>query len=105
MFRGRFSAVVKGVDKRTDNLIIAKVLDSKLNTADDIEHEKNMLSTMRHERIAGLIAAYRKSDSPAVTLILEKLQGADILTYLASKSEYNEQTVATICTQVKIFIL
>lgn len=71
-----------------------------MNKAEDIEHEKNMLSTMRHERIAGLIAAYRKPDSLAATLILEKLQGADVLTYLASKNEYNEQTVATICTQV-----
>lgn len=99
-YRGRFSGIVKGVDKRTDSVIIAKLLDTKINNADSIEHEKNMLSTMRHERICGLVAAYRKPDSMAAALILEKLQGADVLTYLASKNEYTEQTVATIVTQV-----
>lgn len=62
----------------------------------------HMLSLMRHERICGLIAAYRKPDSLAAALVLEKLQGADMLTYLSSKIEYTEQTVATIVTQVSM---
>lgn len=91
---------MKGVDKRTDSVIIAKLLDTKMNDETTIEHEKHMLGTMRHERICGLIAGYRKPDSQAAALVLEKLQGADILTYLSSKKEYSEQTVATIVTQV-----
>lgn len=31
---------------------------------------------------------------------MEKLQGADVLTYLASRHEYTEQTVATIVSQI-----
>lgn len=57
---------------------------------------------MRHERVAGLLEAYRSNGS--VVFILEKLQGSDILTYLSSKHEYTEQTVAMIVTQVNISI-
>lgn len=91
---------MKGVDKRNDTVVIAKLLDIKINNEESIEHELAMVSTMRHERIAGLIAAYRKPDALAAALVLEKLQGADMLTFLASKHEYNEQMVATIVTQV-----
>jgi len=33
-------------------------------------------------------------------LIMEKLQGADILTYFSSRHEYNEQMVCTVVSQV-----
>jgi serine/threonine protein kinase len=47
-----------------------------------------------------LIAAYKSGSSPVAVFILEKLQGADVLTYLATKHEYSEQTVATIVSQI-----
>ena len=55
---------------------------------------------MRHERIALLEAAFKPTGSPVATFILEKLQGADVLTYLASRHEYSENCVATIVTQI-----
>jgi hypothetical protein len=39
-------------------------------------------------------------NAPVAVFIQEKLQGADILTYLSTKEQYSEQTVATIITQV-----
>lgn len=102
-FRGRFSAVLKGIDKQTDKLVVAKFIDLSTETTDNVDGEFAALRSLRHERIAGLLAAYRTAE--ASTFILEKLQGADVLTYLASKHEYTEQTVATIVTQVRISFL
>lgn len=92
--------MVKGLDKRNDTVVVAKLLELTPETSDKIEQEFTTLNAMRHERIAGLIAAYKQPGGPAATLILEKLQGADVLTFLASKHEYSEQVVATIVSQV-----
>jgi hypothetical protein len=46
----------------------------------------------------------RLENAPVAVFIQEKLQGADILTYLSTKENYSEQTVATIVTQVIIYI-
>ncbi|XP_022920655.2 obscurin isoform X3 [Onthophagus taurus] len=94
--RGRFSAVLKAVDKRTDTIVVAKVMDLGAN-ATEVDGEFAALRSLRHERIAGLLEAYRTND--VAVFIQEKLQGADVLTYLASRHEYTEQTVATIVTQ------
>lgn len=77
--------------------MVVKVLNLA-NRTEDVEGEFAALRSLRHERIAGLLEAYRTSDS--AYFLLEKLQGADILTYLASKHEYTEQTVAAVVTQV-----
>lgn len=98
--KGQFSAVLKAIDKRTDAVVVAKVLD--LEKAEDVEGEFAALRSLRHERIAGLIAAFKSSSSPVGVFILEKLQGSDILTYLAAKHEYTEQTVAIIVSQVRL---
>ncbi|CAH0545687.1 unnamed protein product [Brassicogethes aeneus] len=98
IFRGQFSTVLKAVDKRTDTVVIAKLLDVSGERLSEVDGEFAALRSLRHERVAGLLAAYRTND--AACFILEKLQGADILTYLASKHEYTEQTVATIVTQM-----
>lgn len=83
-------------------MVVAKVL-TLANRNDDVEGEFAALRSLRHERIAGLIEAYRTSEN--AYFVLEKLQGADILTYLASKHEYTEQTVATVVSQVRFFNL
>lgn len=49
-----------------------------------------------------MIFDFRLENAPVAVFIQEKLQGADILTYLSTKEEYSEQTVATIVTQVII---
>lgn len=100
MFLGRFSTVLKAADKRDDAVVVAKILDlSDQKQKDDVEGEFAALRSLRHERIASLLAAYHSGDK--AVFILEKLQGADVLTYLASKHEYTEQTVATIISQVR----
>lgn len=43
---------------------------------------------------------FRPFDANYAVLIFEKLQGADVLTYLSSRHEYTEQMVATIIQQV-----
>ncbi|XP_066256138.1 obscurin isoform X9 [Euwallacea similis] len=97
--RGRFSTVLKAVDKRSDMVVVAKILDmTTQKQKDDVEGEFAALRSLRHERVASLLAAYHSGNK--AVFILEKLQGADILTYLASKHEYTEQAVATIISQV-----
>ena len=100
VYRGQFSRVVKGCEKLTDKMVIAKLLDVRQDLQEQVGREFQALRSLRHERIAILEAAYWASDSPVAVLILEKLQGADVLTYLASRHEYSENCVATIVTQV-----
>jgi hypothetical protein len=100
--RGRFSIVVKGVEKTTDHIVVAKILELNTDTARQVQREFEIFRTLRHERIAQLVAAFKPQNAPIAVLIQEKLQGADVLTYLSSRHEYNEQTVATIITQVSV---
>ncbi|KAL0112244.1 hypothetical protein PUN28_011952 [Cardiocondyla obscurior] len=98
--RGQFSAVVKGVDKSSDRVIVAKILEVNAETEKQVNREYEALRSLRHERIAMLEAAYKASNSPVAVFILEKLQGADILTYFSSRHEYTENCVANAITQV-----
>ncbi|XP_071443882.1 protein Obscurin isoform X3 [Hetaerina americana] len=121
--RGRFSSVVKALDKSTDKVVAAKIFEWKqappTGSSDGtiangipkedgaqgsesgeaaVEREFKVLRTLRHERIAFLESAWHGGGIAA--FIMEKLQGADILTFLSSRHEYTEQMVATIITQV-----
>ncbi|KAK9877930.1 hypothetical protein WA026_020153 [Henosepilachna vigintioctopunctata] len=98
--RGRFSVVVKGINKENDEVIVAKLMDVSREHLPEVDGEFAALRSLRHERIASLIAAYKTDDNSPGVFILEKLQGADVLTYLASRHEYTEQTVTTIIEQV-----
>lgn len=98
--RGRFSVVVKGVEKQTDSVVVAKIFEYTAETSSQIQKEFENLRTLRHEKIAFLIAAFKPQGSPIAVLVQEKLQGADVLTYLGSRHEYTEQTVAAIICQV-----
>ncbi|XP_050680436.1 obscurin isoform X3 [Leptidea sinapis] len=99
LWRGKFSIVVKGIDKVTDSVVVAKILESRPENEVQVLREFQCLRKLRHERISNLLGAYQSPGSPAA-LVMEKLQGADVLTYLASRHDYSEQTVATIITQV-----
>lgn len=98
--RGKFSIVVKGVERSSDRVVVAKVFD--LNTAGDdaVQREFETFRTLRHERIPALLAAYKLPNLPVGILVQDKLQGADVLSYLSSRHEYNEQHVCTIITQI-----
>ncbi|XP_058464862.1 obscurin isoform X3 [Malaya genurostris] len=99
--RGRYSIVVKGLEKATDRIVVAKIFElGDERVAEAAEHEYEMLRTLRHERIASLLAAFKPKNTSIAALVLEKLQGADVLTYLSSRSEYSEQIVATIVGQI-----
>ncbi|CAK9822500.1 Unc-89 [Anthophora retusa] len=98
--RGQFSTVVKGVDKSTDRVIVAKILELRTETEKQVNREFEALRSLRHERIALLEAAYKAQGSPVAVFILEKLQGADILTYFSSRHEYTENCVALVITQI-----
>lgn len=98
--RGRFSVVVKGVEKQTDTVVVAKIFEFTSETSSQIEKEFENLRTLRHEKIAYLIAAFKPQGSPVAILVQEKLQGADVLTYLGSRHEYNEQIVAAVICQI-----
>ncbi|XP_034942777.1 obscurin isoform X3 [Chelonus insularis] len=100
VYRGQFSMVVKGAEKETDKLVVAKILDASAERQEFVGQEFQALRSLRHERIALLDAAYWASGSPVAVFILEKLQGSDVLTYLASRPEYTENCVATIITEV-----
>lgn len=98
--RGKFSIVVKGVELSSDTVVVAKILESRPETEVQVQREFECLRRLRHERIANLLAAYQLPGSGVSALIMEKLQGADILTYLSSRHEYSEQLVATVVTQL-----
>ncbi|XP_016767640.1 obscurin isoform X7 [Apis mellifera] len=100
IYRGQFSVVAKGVDKGTDRIIVAKILELKTETEKQVNREFEALRSLRHERIAMLEAAYKAQGSPIAVFILEKLQGADILTYFSSRHEYTENCVAVAITQI-----
>ncbi|XP_046430813.1 obscurin isoform X9 [Neodiprion fabricii] len=98
--RGQFSVVVKGVEKSSDRVIVAKILEIRPETEAQVANEYETLRSLRHERIAVLEAAYKTPGASVAVLIQEKLQGADVLTYLSSRHEYTENCVATIVTQI-----
>ncbi|XP_070156195.1 obscurin isoform X7 [Polyergus mexicanus] len=99
--RGQFSVVVKGVDKSTDCVIVAKILELNAGTEEQVNREYEALRSLRHERIAMLEVAYKTpSGSPVAVFVMEKLQGADILTYFSSRHEYTENCVANAITQI-----
>lgn len=98
--RGQFSVVVKGVDKSTDKVIVGKILELGGETEEQVNAEYEVLRSLRHEKIALLLSAYKAPGSPLAVFILEKLQGADVLTYLSSRHEYTENCVATIISQI-----
>lgn len=97
--RGKFSIVVKAVEKATDRVVVAKVFDLNADTEPAIQREFETFRTLRQERLPALLAAFKPQNLPVAVLIQEKLQGADVLSYLSSRHEYNEQHVCSVITQ------
>ncbi|XP_059058380.1 obscurin, partial [Achroia grisella] len=100
LWRGKYSIIVKGVDKKNDSVVVSKILENRPETEVQVQREFECLRRLRHERISNLLGAYQAHGSPVSALIMEKLQGADILTYLSSRHDYTEQMVSTIVTQI-----
>jgi hypothetical protein len=53
--------VVKGIDKASDKVIVAKLLELRPETEAKVIREFEALRSFRHERIAALHAAYKPS--------------------------------------------
>jgi hypothetical protein len=51
--------VVKGIEKATDKVIVAKLLELRPETEAKVTREFEALRSFRHERIATLLAAYK----------------------------------------------
>ncbi|XP_020716206.1 obscurin isoform X3 [Ceratitis capitata] len=100
IYRGEFSTIVKGVQKSTNAIIVAKIFDLNEETEPLVLEEFENFRTLRHERIAALFAAYKPINVPLAIFVMEKLQGADVLTYFSSRHQYTEQMVATVITQL-----
>lgn len=92
---------MKGVEKSNDHIVAGKLLELSSVREVAVNREFEALRSLRHERIAQLLEAYRAPGSEVAVLILEKMQGADILTYFSSRHEYNEQMVCNVVTQVR----
>lgn len=78
---------------------MAKVLEVNAETEEAVTKEYENFRSLRHERIVTLLAALRPAPNLAI-FVMEKLQGADILTYFSCRQEYNEQMVASVIIQV-----
>lgn len=51
--------VVKGIEKASDKVIVAKLLELRPETEAKVTREFEALRSFRHERIATLFAAYK----------------------------------------------
>ncbi|KAL7294623.1 hypothetical protein TKK_0011927 [Trichogramma kaykai] len=98
--RGQFSVVAKAIERPNGAIVAAKIFQVNSETEQSVKDEFEILAKLRHERIAVLESAYNLHDKSMAIFIMERLQGADVLTYLSSRHEYSENCVANIITQV-----
>lgn len=94
--------IVKGLDKSTGLPIVAKIFDVNSDTEKSVAREFDCIKYLRHDRIVTLLSALRPAPNVAIFL-MEKLQGADILSYFASRKEYNEDMVTNVLVQVRCY--
>lgn len=59
------------------------------SSAPDAKNEFEILRSLKHERVAELFRAMRYKNEYTV-LIMDKLDGMDILTYLTQRDQYTE---------------
>lgn len=57
--RGRFSVILKGINTSNDSIAVAKLLEITPDTESRVTHEFNVLKSLKHERIAYLIEAFK----------------------------------------------
>lgn len=92
--------IVKAFEPEKEKFYVAKVLstegEDKLEWA---QREYFHLSRLRHERLAVMHEAYKLDN--AYVLMLDKLQGYDVLTFLSQKPEYTEELVVNVIRQVR----
>ncbi|KAG8195169.1 hypothetical protein JTE90_023344 [Oedothorax gibbosus] len=96
MDRGRFSVVLNVWVKESNTSSIAKVIQNSKDA--DGRQEYDVMKGLVHERIVQLLSASHHVDK--TVLVMEKLSGVDVMSYLAMRHDYNEELVVTIIKQV-----
>ncbi|XP_054712056.1 obscurin-like isoform X2 [Uloborus diversus] len=96
MDRGRFSVVLNVWVKETNERSMAKVIQSTDKI--DGKQEYEILKSLCHEKIVTLLSASFFGNK--TVLILEKLSGVDVMSYLALRHDYNEELIVVIIKQV-----
>ncbi|GIY55923.1 hypothetical protein CDAR_566731 [Caerostris darwini] len=96
MDRGRFSVVLNVWVKESNTSSIAKVIQKAKDY--DGRQEYEMMKSLCHERVVSLLSASYHQDK--TVLVMEKLSGVDVMSYLALRHDYNEEMVVTIIKQV-----
>lgn len=97
-FRGRFSVILNVWVKESNTSSVAKVIQ----TTDyaDGKNEYEIIKSLCHEKIVMFYSASFKADK--TVLVMEKLSGVDVMSFLALRHDYNEELVVTIIKQVTI---
>ncbi|CAL1291285.1 unnamed protein product [Larinioides sclopetarius] len=93
---GRFSCVLNVWVKESNTSAIAKVIQKSKGI--DGRQEYEIMKSLAHERVVSLLSASYHQDK--TVLIMEKLSGVDVMSYLALRHDYNEEMVVTIIKQV-----
>ena len=96
--RGQFSIVMRCL-RQDDNRTFACKLLKRKGRETEVKAEYEMMKSLRHERLCILYECYQLPESTSA-FIMEYFGGPNILTFLASKLEYSEQTVAMVISQV-----
>lgn len=87
--------------KESNTSSVAKVIQK--TDYGDGKTEYDIMKSLCHEKIVMLLCASHKMDK--TVLVMEKLSGVDVMSYLALRHDYNEEKVVTIIKQVNIFNL
>ncbi|XP_037094652.1 obscurin-like isoform X2 [Pollicipes pollicipes] len=96
--RGRFSLAAMCVNTETSTIRTAKLLDASEEHQEAAAAEFEALRALRSERIAALYDAYRMDNK--YVLVMESLEGPDVLNYFQQQHEYTEEMVAVVINQV-----
>lgn len=97
-FRGRFSVVLNVWVKESNTSSVAKIIQT--SDESDGKQEYEIMKSLCHEKIVMLLSASHHADK--TVLVMEKLSGVDVMSYLALRHDYNEELVVTIIKQVNL---
>ena len=96
--RGRFSIITNTRVKDVNRTFVTKAVLTQSELESGVEQEYQIMKSLANERIVEL--HYASRGSSLFTLVMERLSGIDVLTYLSQRQKYNEEIVAKIILQV-----
>ena len=96
--RGRFSMISNTRVKDINKILVSKAVLTQSESESGIKNEYEIMKSLANERIAEL--HYASRGSSVFALVMEKLSGIDVLTYLSQRHKYSEELVSKIILQV-----